>query len=235
MKRALLVVAIAAAPAFAQPAGQSVTPQQAIDKVEATYAAAKGVTAKLDQTNVNATMGQTTTSKATLVEDHGKFAADYTNKKDKLDKSFLYDGTDLWYVEHIGLKATQTPVNSNALPAVLELLSGAKGAIAKQFTIAAPKNPSSLVPGATVIELTPKASSASYKTIDVVLDPTKWTVTRTIVTDPQGNTTTYELSNVDLDAKIDAKKFTFDPTKFPTYQIKKLQPATATKTPANKP
>ncbi|HEY4180121.1 MAG TPA: outer membrane lipoprotein carrier protein LolA [Kofleriaceae bacterium] len=232
MTRAILASLLLTGTAIAQPS--TVTPQQAVDKVEATYATAKGVTAKLDQTVVNTTMGQTTTSKATLVEDHGKFAADYTNKKDKLDKSFLFDGKDLWYVEHLGLKATQGPVSGNALPAVLTLLAGQKGAVAKEFTIAAPKNPSSLVPGGVVVELTPKTSSATYKVVDVVIDPSKWTVTRTIVTDPQGNTTTYDLSNVDLNAKIDAKKFTFDPKNFPTYAIQKA-PATTTTTTTTSP
>lgn len=219
--RALFVVALFAAPAFAQPAGANLTPSQAIDKVEATYAAAKGVTARLEQTVDNSTFGDKKTSTASIAEDHGKFAADYTNKKDKLDKSYLYDGKTFWFVEHLGLKATQGAGGNQALPVVLNILAGQKGAVAKQFTIAAAAT-SSLVPGAVVLTLTPKAASAAYKTVDIVIDPTNYTLARAIVVDSQDNKTTYEFSKQDLTAKIDASKFTFDPKQFPTYAIQSV-------------
>jgi outer membrane lipoprotein-sorting protein len=107
-------------------------------------------------------------------------------------------------------------MSSTDLPAVIAFLAGS-GSLAKDFAIGSPTDKGELVPGAVVVELKPKAASASFNRVLLVIDPTAWTVTRSIVFVPSGDKTTYEFSSVDTKAKLDAKRFVFDPKQYPLY------------------
>lgn len=232
--RALLVVALLGfvAPAYAQPAWAKLTPTEVAAKVEATYKDAASVTASFAKTQVNATFGTTTVTNGTVAfQRPGKMAWEFVDKKKQRDNEFLFDGNDGWMIKHKNKEVLQQSMSSTDLPAVIAFLAGS-GSLSKDFAIAAPKDKNQLVPGGVVIELTPKAPSASFKSVLLVIDPTAWTVSKSIVFVPSGDQTTYEFSNVDTKAKLDAKRFTFDPKKVPTYTVTKLAQPTA---PAKKP
>jgi outer membrane lipoprotein-sorting protein len=229
--RALIVVALlgVVAPAYAQPAWAKLTPAEVAAKVEATYKDAASVTASFAKTQVNATFGTTTVTNGTVAfQRPGKMAWEFVDKKKHRDNEFLFDGTDAWMIRHKNKEVLQQAMSATDLPAVIAFLAGA-GSLSKDFTIAAPKDKNQLVPGGVVIELSPKAPSASFKSVLLVIDPTAWTVAKSIVFVPSGDQTTYEFSNVDTKAKLDAKRFTFDPSKVAGYDIKKLSPTTPTK------
>lgn len=233
--RALILVALMGfvAPAFAQPAWTKLTPAEVAAKVEATYKDAASVTASFAKSQVNATFGTTTTTNGTVAfQRPGKMAWEFVDKKKQRDTEFVFDGTAGWMIRHQNKEILQQAMSATDLPAVIAFLAGT-GALSKDFTIAAPKDKGQLVPGASVIELAPKAPSASFTSVVLVIDPTAWTVTRSIVFVPSGDVTTYAFTNVDTKAKLDAKRFTIDLAKYPLYQVTKL-PATKS-APAKKP
>lgn len=242
----IALVALVATPPRAQPA--TVTPAQAAAKVEATYKDAASVTASFTKTQVNATFGMTTITSGTVAfQRPGKMAWDFyksgdrrtrssaegaakvVDKKKQRDNEFLFDGKDGWMIRHKNKEAVQQSMSATDLPAVIAFLAGS-GSLTKDFAIAAPKDKNQLVPGAVVIELTPKAPSASFTSVLLVIDPTSWTVTRSIVFVPSGDQTTYAFANVDTKAKLDAKRFTFDAKKYPLYKFQRL-PASSKQTP----
>ena len=219
--RALLALAIVLAPgiAGAQPAWARLTAPQVLAKVDATYANAKAVSATFSQTVVNTTFGTTTLSTGTVyVARPDKMRWDYTTKKKALDKAFIFDGTTLWVVEPQNRQVLKHTVVGGTMPAAISFLTGG-GALTKEFTASAPKNNNQLVPGASVVELTPKQSSAQYKQLLLVIDPTTWTVTRSIVTDANGHTNTFEFTAMNLKAKHSASIFAFSPQRFPTFKV----------------
>lgn len=217
---AMVVLALVAPLVHAHPT--KLSPADIVAKVEATYKDAASVTATFTKTQVNATFGTTTVSTGTVAfQRPGKMAWEFVDKKKKRDNEFLFDGTAGWMIKHKNKEVLQQAMSASDLPAVVAFLAGA-GSLAKDFTIATPTDKSLLVPGANVVELRPKAPSASYKSMLLVIDPTTWTVTRTVVLAPSGEKTTYELTNVDTKAKLDAKRFTFDAAKYPLYTITKL-------------
>jgi len=210
--RALLALALVVAPgvAAAQPAWAKLTPSEVLAKVDASYGTAKAVTASFTQTVVNATFGTTTVSTGTLaVQRPSKMRWDYAskNKKRTEGKSFVFDSKFLWEFDPKDKKVIKYNVAGGAVPAAIGFLSGG-GSLVKEFTARTPADKGQLVPGASVIELVPKQPSAAYKQLLFVIDPTTWTVTRSVVVDAGGHTNTLEFSAVKLDAKHDAATFT---------------------------
>jgi outer membrane lipoprotein-sorting protein len=219
--RGLLALAIVVAPGMvlAQPAPAKLTAPQALAQVDATYAGAKQLSADFTQTVVNATFGTTTVSTGTVyVARPNKMRWDYKTRKKALDKAFIFDGTTLWVVEPRNQSVLKHTVISGTLPAAISFLSGG-GSLAKEFSASAPTDPNQLVPGATVVELLPKQPSAQFKQLLLVVDPTTWTVTRSIVVDTNGHTNTFEFTAIDLNAKHSASIFEFQPQRFPTFKV----------------
>lgn len=200
------------------------TPTEAAAKVEATYKDAASVTASFTKTQVNATFGTTTvTSGSVAFQRPGKMAWQFVDKKRQRGNEFLFDGKTAWMIQHKNKTALQQAMSASDLPAVIAFLAGS-GSLAKNFRVAAPKDPSQLVPGAVVIALSPKDPSASFEAVLLVIDPTAWTVTKSIVFAPGGEQTTYEFSTVDTKATLDARRFTFDAKQYPLYQVEKTRP-----------
>jgi outer membrane lipoprotein-sorting protein len=227
---ALLVPSLAAA----QPAAMNLTPAQALAKVEATYVKATELKGEFTQIVVNATFGTTTPSGGTFeIAKPDKVRFDYVNKKQKPDKSFVFDGTTLWIEEPLNKKVTKTAASTSALPSAVAFLTN-PGQLASEFTIAAPANKNHLVPGSIVLELTPKQASATYAMIQLVIDPSTWTVPRSIVYVPGGDSTTYELRKVDLAAKLAPDRFAYVVPK--GYQVQTVNaPAAKPTAPVKKP
>ncbi len=234
MKRAVLALLVPTL-AAAQPAAP--TPAQSLAKVEATYAKATEIAGSFTQIQLNATFGTTTLSGGTFeVAKPDKLRFDYVNKKQKPDKSFVFDGTTLWIEVPMNRRVTKTAASTSALPAAIGFLAN-PGQLAKDFTIAAPANKNHLVPGNIVLELTPKQPSAVYKAIQLVIDPATWTVPRSIVYAPSGDSMTYELVGVNLAAKLPANRFAYVAPK--GYQVvivgSSATPATRPKPPTTPP
>lgn len=220
--RSALVLLCVPALAAAQPSS-STTPAQALAKIEATYAKATEISGSFTQIQLNATFGLTTLAEGTFeIARPDKLRFDYFNKKKKLDKIFLFDGTTLWWEQTLNRTVTKTTASTSEIPAALAFLAN-PGQLAKDFTVGPPANKSHLVPGSIVLELTPKQPSAAYTAIQLVVEPATWTVPRSIVYAPSGDTMTYELRDVNLAAKLAPARFAYTPPK--GFQVKAPKPA----------
>ncbi|MEO7092379.1 MAG: outer membrane lipoprotein carrier protein LolA [Polyangiales bacterium] len=231
MKLALLALLLVPSIAAAQVAAPA--PAATLAKVEATYAKATAMAGEFTQITLNTTFGTTEMSHGTFeVAKPDKLRFDYVNKKQKPDKSFVFDGTTLWLEQPMNRRVTKTAASTSTLPSAIGFLAS-PGQLAKDFTIGAPANKSHLVAGKVVLELTPKQPSAAYKMIQLVVDPTTWTVPRSIVYAPSGDSVTYELVRVNLDAKLAADRFAYVVPK--GYELVTVGAKPAPAPPAKKP
>lgn len=205
--RALAVLLALCGTAAADPASDLLA------KVQATYAKAQGVTAHFEQTVVNATFGRTTRSSGTLyVAKPDRFRWDYAPvRKGARGKSFIFDGKTLWVVDPPNLQVVKNSVAGSKLPAAIRFWTGAD--LAAEFT------PS--LDGKHLV-LVPKQPSAQFAKLVLVLDGA--TVKQSIVVDSNGDTSTFELSSVDLAAKVEPRFFAFDPKTVPTYRVIEVDP-----------
>jgi outer membrane lipoprotein-sorting protein len=204
---ALLVIALAAP-----------GPTEVLAKVEATYQQPHDLTAQFTQTVSFTVTGKTTTSTGTLyLAKPDKLRFDY-DKRGKRDKQFIFDGKTLWVVEPSKLQILKSKVETSQMPAALRFFTGA-GGLEKEFTVATPKAPpAGVAAGATVLELAPKQPSAQYAHVYLVVDPSAWTVTQTIVINSSGDVNSFAFAKPST-AKIDATRFVFDPKAYPSFKV----------------
>jgi outer membrane lipoprotein-sorting protein len=231
MLRALLAItALAPAIAHAQPKRPPPSAAQVLANVEATYQQPTHFTAGFTQTVTYALNNKTTRSTGKLyVEKPDKIRFDY-EKAGKPDRTFLFDGVTLWIIDHGNMQVLQQPAQNSNLPAAIRFFTGA-GSLATEFKVGFPTSPKHLVPGATVLALTPRQPSAQYSELYLVIDPTRWQVTKTIVINSSGDANTFELSNMDVKKSIAASVFQFKPSSVPHYKLVNL----AARTPARAP
>jgi outer membrane lipoprotein-sorting protein len=220
--RAVLAVLLIAGAAHAQPAKpQPPSAATVLANVEATYRKAQGFTAKFAQTVTNDMTGKVSKPKLGTVEvaKPTKMRFDYTGT----NKRFVYNGRDFWAIDPDGkiIRHAKT-VGTSPLPAAVAFFTGA-ASLSKDFTVAFPGT-ASLVPGATVIELTPKQPNAAYAKILLVVNPATWEVARSKITDSSGNTNSYDFSSVDLAARPKASRFNFSPSELPGFAVEELKP-----------
>jgi len=235
--RALALIAVfAPAIAQAQPANRP-TAAQVLANVELTYKRPQHLTARFDQTVTYAAIGQTKKTAGRLYASKpAKMRWDYVKAKAPkgLDRSFIFDGTTLWVIDTTNLQVLQHTQASNNLPAAIAFFTGA-GSLTTQFYVAFPTAPTHLVPGATVLQLTPKQPSAQYSQLYLVIDPSSWRVAKTIMIDSSGNTNMFEFSAVDMKTTIKPTVFQFSPSSLPNYRVITAPTAPATTNPTPSP
>lgn len=223
--RALVALVVVAGVAHAQPAGVNVTPAQALAKVEATYKKPAQLAASFEQTLSYAATGITSKNTGALwIAKPDKIRFDYTAKDPKrrpLDKQFLYDGAKLSLIDHKNTEITEKVAASTDLPTLVRFFTGA-GSLTSEFTVAAPANKNRLVPGAVVIQLSPKQPNAAYAELYLVIDPTAWTVTQATVINSSGDSNTFTFSKVDTSKTAPATWFQLDPKTTKGYKVTKI-------------
>jgi outer membrane lipoprotein carrier protein len=228
--RALTLALLVPASALAQPLAARRTAAQVLADVEATYAKPQHLTARFQQTVTYATMGTTRKSGGTVyLAKPDKMRWDYVDAKNKVDSSFIFDGTVLWVVQPSNLQVLKHTAQNTTLPAAISFLNQA-GRLAKEFDVtfpAADVQQAHGVPGGVLLALAPKQASAQIEQLYFVVDPSTNQVTRSIVIDSSDNINAFVFTGVDLKKKIDAKYFAFDPKTVPTYKVVTVNPAPA--------
>jgi outer membrane lipoprotein-sorting protein len=136
---------------------------------------------------------------------------DYIGAKGKRDRSFIFDGTTLWFVDTKNLQVLQHKTPTSTLPAAVAFLNGS-GKLAADFDVAAGDD-------ANTVKLTPKQTSAQVKELHFVIDPSTYHVLRSIVIDHNGDTSSFTFSSVDPKTKPKASYFVFDPKSVPTFKV----------------
>jgi outer membrane lipoprotein-sorting protein len=199
--RALQLVALTATSASADPT---------LAKIEGAYANATQVEGNFTKTVVNKTFNNKVVTQGTFAAERpSKIAFDFLDKKNQPANSFKYDGKTGWMIKQQNLEAIRQDLAASDLPAAISFLTGKKGELAKTHEVTST---------ASSVTLTPNKPQAAYSKIELVFDPKTYTVTKSIVSAPEGDIT-YEYSGVNLAAKVAPERFTFDPKKHPTFKI----------------
>ena len=183
-----------------------------VGKVQAFYAGVAQVTAKFDQSVENTTFGDTKTSHGkVLIQKPGKMRWDYYAEaagKKTVKKSFISNGTYLYVVDYENKQVIKKDLRKNLLPTAITFLYG-KGDLGADFTPALETG--SKYGGKTdlVLRLVPKAPSAQYKTLHLVVDPSNYRVKESIIIDAAGNKNHFRFYEPNFDAPIEDKFFQF--------------------------
>lgn len=219
--------------ASAQPAAP--TPAAVLARVQQHYANTTQMTAKFKQVVTNATFATTKPSSGELwVAKPVKLRWDYVKTrrgKAGVARSFVFDGTTMWMVDHDNKQIVTSTAPNGPLPAAVSFLTG--GNLSSQFAVAFDASGTYAAKDATVLALTPRQPSAQYAKLYLVVDPIDARVTKSVVIDSNGNTNTFEFFAPKLSNTINTKLFQVHPPRLPRYRL--VRAATSSSAPAASP
>lgn len=191
----------------------AMTANEAVDKVQAFYAKINSVTAQFKQTVTNTTYGKSTDNQGMVwISKPGKMRWDYLTKKgDKVDlkKSFISNGNYLYVVEHDNKQVMKKSLKEDLMPVAVSFLTG-KGDLKVEFTAELDKSGKYGGPGDIVLMLTPKAPSATYKNLVLVVAPTDFHVSQSIIIASSEEVNHFRFFAPDFEKPVDAAWFEFN-------------------------
>ncbi|HVV88246.1 MAG TPA: outer membrane lipoprotein carrier protein LolA [Kofleriaceae bacterium] len=192
--------------------------------VQKFYAGIQHVSAKFRQEVKNSTFGRSDVSDGRLwIAKPGKMRWDYLAKKTKktkttVAKSFISNGNYLYVVDNENKQVIKKDLEKNLLPTAVTFLYG-KGDLAADFTPALDNTGTYGAKTDYVLALTPKQSSAQYKMLYLVVDPSNYRVKESIIVDGAGNTNHFRFYEPDFDATVKDSWFEFNEKAVKTYRI----------------
>lgn len=200
------------APLVAAP-GANLDANGVVDKVQGFYAKIDQVTAAFRQSVTNETFGSTKTSDGTVwIMKPGKMRWDYVEKKQQkvqVKKSFISNGSQLWVVEHDNLQVVKKNLEKDLMPVAVSFLYG-KGNLKDEFNAALDTTGKYGAKGDFTLKLTPKKPSAQYKNLYLVVNPSDFRVTQSIIIDSSNNSNHFRFFTPDFAKPIKAAWFEFD-------------------------
>lgn len=215
---------LVAAPAVqAAPAAQTApTAASVVDHVQQFYAGIKQVTASFRQAVTNDTFGSTKTSDGTVwIMKPGKMRWDYLEKKKtgvEVKKSFISNGTYLYVVEHDNKQVVKKNLERDLMPVAVSFLYG-KGDLKAEFNPELDKSGKYGEKGDLVLKLTPKQPSAQYKNLYLVVSPTDFHVSQSVIIDSSNNVNHFRFFAPDFEKPIKDAYFEFDERSVKNYRV----------------
>ena len=205
-------IVVAQAPAAA---AKALTAVEIVDNVQKFYAGISQVTAKFRQTVTNSTFGTSKVSDGKLMLlKPGKMRWDYASASKKKaaawEKSFISDGKMLYVVEYDNLQIVKKNLEKDLMPVAVSFLYG-KGDLKAEFTPALDTSGTYGEKGDYVLKLTPKAPSAQYKALILVVKPDNFRVQQSIIIDSSDNKNHFAFHSPDFKTAIAPTKFDFNP------------------------
>jgi outer membrane lipoprotein carrier protein len=211
------------APLVAAPAAQAApTAASVVDHVQQFYAGIKQVTASFRQAVTNDTFGSTKTSDGTVwIMKPGKMRWDYLEKKKtgvEVKKSFISNGTYLYVVEHDNKQVVKKNLERDLMPVAVSFLYG-KGDLKAEFNPELDKSGKYGEKGDLVLKLTPKQPSAQYKNLYLVVSPTDFHVSQSVIIDSSNNVNHFRFFAPDFEKPIKDAYFEFDERSVKNYRV----------------
>lgn len=194
-----------------------------LDGVQKFYATVKHVTAQFRQAVTNDMLGSTKTSDGTVwIMKPGKMRWDYLEKKknDKVEvaKSFISNGTNLYVVEHDNMQVVKKNLQQDMMPVAVSFLYG-KGDLKSEFNAEIDGTGKFGGKGEIVLKLTPKKPSAQYKNLFLVVNPSDYRVTQSVIIDSSNNVNHFRFYSPDFAKAIQDTWFEFDERSVKNYRI----------------
>ena len=221
--------AVISAPLVATPAAGSAATAAAapsasttVDNVQKFYAGIKQVTAQFRQTVTNSTFGSTKASDGTVwLMKPGKMRWDYLEKKankTQVKKSFISNGSYLYVVEHDNKQVVKKNLQNDLMPVAVSFLYG-KGDLKAEFNAELDKSGKYGEKGDLVLKLTPKQPSAQYKNLYLVVSPTDFHVSQSVIIDSSNNVNHFRFFAPDFEKPIKNAYFEFDERSVKNYRV----------------
>jgi outer membrane lipoprotein carrier protein len=199
--------------------------------VQKFYAQVKQVTALFRQSVTYETFGNTKQSdgKVYLMKP-GKMRWDYVEQKRgkaEVKKSFISNGTQLYVVEHDNMQVVKKSLQQDLMPVAVSFLYG-KGDLKAEFDPAIDASGKFGERGDLVLALTPKRPSAQYQKLILVVSPTNYRVTQSVIIDSSNNVNHFRFFAPDFTKPIQPSWFEFDERSVKSYRVVNAdaQPAT---------
>ncbi len=224
---AAIVAPVVAAPVavpVAAPVAAPAVPNanDVVDNVQKFYATIKQVTASFRQSVTNDTFGSTKVSDGTVwIMKPGKMRWDYLEKKkDKVEvkKSFISNGTNLYVVEHDNMQVVKKSLQQDLMPVAVSFLYG-KGDLKTEFNAALDTTGKYGAKGDFVLKLTPKKASAQYKNLFLVVSPSDYHVTQSVIIDSSNNINHFRFFAPNFEKAIKDQWFEFDERSVKNYRV----------------
>ncbi|HVV86234.1 MAG TPA: outer membrane lipoprotein carrier protein LolA [Kofleriaceae bacterium] len=217
----------AAAPAAAP---GSPTAASVVASVEAYYRTFSEAKIAFTQTVTNVTFGTTKTVAGTLyLKKPGRMRWIYQGKpqagKPTTSREFISDGKLLYLIDHDNQELVEKELATSVLPTVITFLDG-QGDLAAEFTpsLVPPKPDPAGAPADLVLRLVPKVPSATYRSLELVVDRADHHVEASTVIDAADNSTRFDFGAADLSGKRDDGFFTVDPTSPALARYRLIEP-----------
>lgn len=218
-----IVVAVAA-----PGAGSAVAPvaevsaATAVDNIQKFYASINQVTALFRQAVTYDTFGSTKSSDGKVwIQKPGKMRWDYYDKKKtkvEVKKSFISNGSYLYMVEHDNKQVVKKNLQQDLMPVAISFLYG-KGDLKAEFNAEVDKSGKYGSKEELVLKMTPKKPSAQYKNLYLIVAPTDFHVTQSIIVDSSNNVNHFRFYAPDFKTAVDGKSFEFDEKSVKNYRI----------------
>jgi outer membrane lipoprotein carrier protein len=209
-------------PLVAAPGATAQDPNVVVDNVQKFYSKVAQVTASFRQAVTNDTFGSTKTSDGTVwIMKPGKMRWDYLEKKaqkTQVKKSFISNGSNLYLVEHDNMQVVKKNLQQDLMPVAVSFLYG-KGDLKTEFNAALDTSNKYGAKDEVVIKLTPKKPSAQYKNLILVVNPTDFRVTQSVIIDSSNNINHFRFYSPNFEKPIDAKWFEFDEKSVKNYRV----------------
>ena len=202
-----LLAATLAPPAAAQ---QATTPDvaTAVANVQAFYNRTTTFSADFQQQYLAHAYNTTKTSSGHVIfSKPGKMDWEYT---DPAGQRIVSDGTTLRVYQPAEKQMYEQTVNQSQYPAALSFLTG-QGSLDSNFTFQVLPGAQLQYTGGYVLVGTPKTATPAYTKVLFYVDQGTSQVLRVLILDGQQNRNRFDFTNAQVNATIDASKFTFNP------------------------
>jgi outer membrane lipoprotein carrier protein len=202
-----LFAATLAPPAAAQ---QGTTPDvaTAVANVQGFYNRTTTFSADFQQQYLAHAYNTTKTSSGHVIfSKPGKMDWEYT---DPAGQRIVSDGSTLRVYQPAEKQMYEQTVNQSQYPAALSFLTG-QGSLDSNFTFQVLPGAQLQYNGGYVLVGTPKTATPAYTKVLFYVDQGTSQVLRVLILDGQQNRNRFDFSNAQVNATIDASKFTFNP------------------------
>jgi outer membrane lipoprotein carrier protein len=188
----------------------AVAVDEVVEKVEATCAQARDLSARFHQTATNRTLGDVREASGVfLAKRPGKMRWEYQKPEARL---FVTDGKTLWAYSPTDKQVVVQDI-SEAMPSrvPLSFLAG-DCALRKDFSVGVVDNAATRgLPTTRILDLRPKRPEAGIARMLLEVNLKGYTIEKTTIFDAYGNTTVIALTNLQLNVGLSDNQFQFTP------------------------
>ncbi len=207
-----------AAAAAAQPADRPGGPaaalvpsvKEVVERVQATYAQTRDLTARFTQETTSAALGRTQKAEGTVsLKKPGKMRWDYSGKGGQPGQVVVSNGQTLWIYNPADKTVLKEEIGAALARTPLAFLMGL-GELERDFEVEPAGSGVDLGrPSDVVLTLTPREPVPALQTLSLAVDPKRALVIAALIVDPFGNRTRIVFDDIRTNVGLPDSRFAF--------------------------